>query len=121
MSQVVTSQGWRCLGPVPRMHEWESVQAIVLPSETAAIYRIWKGRDDGNKALPVCWETLGSGEKPKREKKKPQLGVKTMLLRALTFPVYISEKTPAPFYVVSNAFLVNGLVCNNLLSDNELI
>lgn len=44
-----------------------------------------------------------------------------MLLRALTFPVYISEKTPAPFYVVLNVFLVNGLACNNLLSDNELI
>lgn len=44
-----------------------------------------------------------------------------MLVRALTFPVYISEKTPVPFYVVLNAFLVNGLVCNNLLSDNELI
>lgn len=69
MSQVVTSRGWRRLGPAPGMHEWKSVRAIVLPAETAAIYRIFgKGLDGGNKTLPVCWETLGSGKSVRTNK-----------------------------------------------------
>lgn len=58
MSQVVTSSGRRWLGPVPGMYEWKRLQTIVLPSETAAIYRIWKRVDCGKEAEPVYWETL---------------------------------------------------------------
>lgn len=60
MSQV-TSRGWRQLGSVPGMYEWRSLQSIVLPSETAAIYRIWKRVDCGKKAQPI-WETVGKTE-----------------------------------------------------------
>lgn len=98
-----------------------SVQTIVLPSETAAIYRIWKGRDGGNKSLPVCWEPLGSGEKPEREKKHCLKGSKNNASPCTDFSCLHFWEDACTVYVVSNAFLVNGLVYNNLLSDNALI
>lgn len=81
MSQVVTGSGWRRLGPVPGMYEWKSLQTIVLPSETAAIYRIWKRVGSGKDAQPVCWETLGNGRRLRNNWESKQCCCKA------TFPV----------------------------------
>lgn len=81
MSQVVTGSGRRQLGPVPGMYEWKSLQTIVLPSETAAIYRIWKRADCGKEARPDCWETLGNGRSQRNSWEYKQCCCK------VTFPV----------------------------------
>lgn len=75
MSQVVRMSGWRRLGPLPRMHEWKSTETIVLSSDTAAIFRAWRGEGFENVAQSVYRDTVEG-----RQKSDYQLGGETMVI-----------------------------------------
>lgn len=56
-----SNKQWAEMARTGARNVWMEKQTIVLPSETAAIYRIWKRVECGKEARPVCWDTLRIG------------------------------------------------------------